>query len=182
MDKQQDSLWKLAEKIIYNDYLMDNIKLVRIMIANKGNELNISGIEDFLKGHKNKEEAISLIKELHNKGKLLPDYLGLDGKKEIFIIEVKNRNSKVTLSNTEEREAIKIFADKGYLCLIKNLKFPNINNIDLDQLKICQEEYGRIMKGITKGNFLKSLSYFEKRQSNPYKNVYIFNFEVRECV
>lgn len=181
MDSRKDALWKTAEKIVLTDYAMDNIKLIRIMVAKEGNELNILGIRNFLKGYEKIEDLLLILEEINSQDKPLPDFICLDCSDKVFFVEVKNWSNKVTLSAIDEKEAIKTLADKGYMCIIRNVQISDSVNMSDEEIVKCQKEYGQIMKGNSKGKPVYSLSFSERRQSQPYKNVYIFNMEVTQC-
>jgi hypothetical protein len=180
MERKDNARGQIAEKIIKTDYEICNIKICPLIIAKMGNILNKEKLSVFLENHEKREDILSILEDLNTSHKLLPDFILIDASNKVFFVEVKSRSSKVTLSNTEERDAIKILADKGYKCLIKNVKIPTLNNMSEEEIEEQLKDYGKIMKGISNGKQLYYLNFIEEKfQSEPYSNVFIWDITVK---
>ncbi|MBM3233594.1 hypothetical protein FJZ19_00700 [Candidatus Pacearchaeota archaeon] len=113
MAREHDAKSYLSESFLGKCF--ENSSCFKLMIADKGHQLDEEGLRDFLDEFEDKEDVINLLKELNKSKLLLPDFI-LKDDEGVFFSEIKTKSSenKVKLSDIPQKYAIKKLAAEGF--------------------------------------------------------------------
>lgn len=150
MTREEQVSSYLAEgicKSLLEDY--QGYKTSPLIIDKQGKKLDVEGLNEFLKEYPKKDTLMKLLKDLNSNKLLLPDFICMASKNEVFFTEVKNRKNLTKFSqlDTKQKKAIKELAKNGYGVLVTNIKILSEQNHSQEVVDYNLKEQGKSLRG-----------------------------------